>query len=71
MAKKVTLRTWAEQRFEKVPCSNTLRAWARDMKIYPFPEKVGREYLVLPDAIYIGNDHNKIAEYGSQATKPN
>lgn len=69
MTKKVTLRAWAESRFDPPPCNNTLRAWARNLWVYPYPEKVGREYRVVEDAIFIGNDYKKIAEYVPETQK--
>lgn len=52
---KITLHEWARRQFDKPPNRDTLRRWARDFKIYPLPEKVGREYLVTPDAKYRSN----------------
>lgn len=49
---KVTLEEWASTRFNPPPNLDTLRRWARDLKIYPFPQKVGRTYYVEPDAEY-------------------
>lgn len=60
---KLTLGAWAQKQFEKPPTTHTLRRWARDLKIFPFPQKVGREYLVDPDARYV--DHNKPRNYGT------
>lgn len=67
MSKKVTLQTWADANFAKLPHKNTLRAWARDCKIFPIPEKVGRDWLVEPSARYVGNDLSKVAEHVTQA----
>ncbi len=67
MSKKVTLQAWAEKHFAPPPAAKTLRAWARNLWIYPFPEKVGKEYRVIEDAIFIGRDHKKIAEYEPKA----
>jgi hypothetical protein len=67
VSKQITLHAWASARFDPVPHEKTLRRWARDLKIYPYPEKVGRSYLVIEDAIYIGNNFNKIAEYEPKA----
>lgn len=52
--KKITLAEWAAAQFAKVPHVNTLRKWAREKQIKPVPELVGREYLVLPHARYVG-----------------
>lgn len=53
-AKAITLAEWAAARFAKVPHVNTLRKWARERQIRPVPKLVGREYLVLPHAQYVG-----------------
>lgn len=52
--KKIALHDWASTQFAKVPHINTLRKWARTKQIKPAPELVGREYLVLPTARYVG-----------------
>jgi len=62
MAKKIPLTEWAEARYEPPPSIHTLRKWARDCRIFPIPEKVGRTYYVDAEARYI--DPNK---YGSTA----
>jgi hypothetical protein len=48
-----------EKRSKYAPPPNldTLRRWARDLKIFPFPQKVGRTYYVEPDAEY--RDHRQ------------
>jgi hypothetical protein len=63
MSKKITLQTWAGQRYETVPHRNTLQRWARDGWIFPLPEKHGREYVVEPHARFVGPnpDPNVIA----------
>jgi hypothetical protein len=53
-AKPITLHEWAEAQFAHVPHVNTLRKWARTKQIRPCPQLVGREYLVLPHARYVG-----------------
>jgi len=50
---KITLAKWAERNFDPPPHISTLRAWARDGKIYPPPLKVGRTYYVADDAVHI------------------
>lgn len=62
MAKKITLEAWAAERYTPPPSIHTLRRWARECRIFPLPEKIGRTYYVDPDARYI--DPNK---YGSAA----
>jgi hypothetical protein len=52
-AKLMTLETWAAEVYgSDAPCMNTLRAWARQSKIFPAPVKHGRAYYVTPDARY-------------------
>jgi hypothetical protein len=63
MKQKVTLEAWAAPRYCPPPSIKTLRRWARECRIFPAPEKVGRTYYVEPDARYIERDKN----YGSQA----
>jgi hypothetical protein len=60
MAKQITLRAWAEVRFDPVPSSKTLQRWARDCHIFPLPVKVGRDWRVNSDARYV--PHNEIAD---------
>jgi hypothetical protein len=53
MAAKVTLETWARLQFDPPPCRETLRRWARSLRIYPEPEKIGRTYYVDRNARYV------------------
>ncbi|MEI7375629.1 excisionase [Dickeya chrysanthemi] len=54
MTKLLTLEEWRERKYsDKPPTIQTLQRWARAGKIYPAPEKHGREYRVNEDAIYI------------------
>lgn len=46
----ITLQAWAERRFGIAPHRNTLHRWAKDGSIVPAPFKLGREYMVTPDA---------------------
>jgi hypothetical protein len=62
VTKKIPLEEWAQARYEPPPSIHTLRKWARECRIFPLPEKVGRAYYVEQDARYI--DPNK---YGSTA----
>lgn len=52
--KKITLEAWASARYEPAPKKDTLRRWARNLYIFPFPQKVGRTYYVEPTARYTG-----------------
>lgn len=54
---KITLEEWAKRHYQPPPNMDTLRRWARDLKIFPFPQKVGRTYYVQPDAEY--RDHRQ------------
>ena len=57
-SKLTTLESWAAERFgEHAPSIFTLRAWARDGKIYPLPQKIGRTYFVSHEAEYV-RDYN-------------
>lgn len=53
---KVTLRAWADKQWDPPPSVHTLRRWTREGRIFPWPEKRGREYFVDPDARYIEKD---------------
>ncbi|PWC10499.1 excisionase [Brenneria corticis] len=54
MTKLLTLEEWAKRNYEEPrPSQQTLWRWARNGKIYPAPEKHGREYRVREEAIYI------------------
>lgn len=52
MVAKITLEEWAKRHYQPAPNLDTLRRWAREMKIFPFPQKVGRTYYVDPNAEY-------------------
>lgn len=49
----LTLDVWDKRKFNKPHDIRTLRRWVREGRIYPKPEKVGREYQVRPDAVYL------------------
>jgi hypothetical protein len=49
---KITLEAWAALKFDPPPSIGTLRRWARAAKIQPQPSKIGRLYMVSPDAEY-------------------
>lgn len=60
MRKQITLEAWAEAQFDPPPSRYTLRKWARNCRIFPVPQKVGREYRVDPHARYIGNNYENM-----------
>ena len=51
--KLIPLKSWAATKFERVPHHKTLQRWARQGFIYPAPRKVGKEWLLTPDAEYV------------------
>lgn len=52
----IPIMTWAELVFpKKAPHRNTLRRWANEGRIYPQPEKVGKNWFVSPNAEYQGD----------------
>lgn len=54
MSKLIPLRDWAKAIYgTAAPKPPTLRNWAKNGKIFPCPEKHGREYFVMPDARYV------------------
>jgi hypothetical protein len=62
-AESVTLELWALSKFAPTPHPNTLRAWARDGKIIPQPNKIGRSYFVHPQAQHINElFQNRLAD---------
>lgn len=66
MSKKITLEAWAAQLYDPPPSIKTLRRWARECRIFPAPQKIGRTYYCEPDARYI--DPSKPASiYGTKA----
>jgi hypothetical protein len=61
--RKITLQAWAEMHYDPAPGIGTLRAWARDARILPPPQKIGRTYYVHPDARHIDDKTNNMAMY--------
>ncbi|QCG95028.1 excisionase [Azospirillum sp. TSA2s] len=51
--KLLTLEEWANANYASPPGIKTLQRWARERKIYPPPEKHGKEYKVQPGARYL------------------
>ena len=50
----ITLEGWAQRTYgHNAPHRNTLRRWAREARIYPLPEKHGRQYFVREDVSYV------------------
>lgn len=49
---KVSLEKWAAKNYDPPPHIDTLRAWARDGKIYPPAQKVGKAYYVDENAVF-------------------
>lgn len=65
---QISLEAWAAVRYTDPPIPRKrLQRWARDGWIYPMPEKLGKEYRVHPNAVFIGRDITKAAEYDSAA----
>lgn len=46
----ITLQAWAQKKFSPVPHHNTLHRWAKEGMIVPAPFKMGRDYMVTPNA---------------------
>jgi len=49
---KISLEKWGARNYDPAPHIDTLRGWARDGKIYPPPQKVGRAYYVDEHAVF-------------------
>ncbi|MEL4885675.1 excisionase [Pectobacterium betavasculorum] len=62
MGKLITLNEWCERNYSgNQPTIQTLQRWARAGKIYPAPEKHGREYRVNEDAVFINPKDYKLS----------
>ncbi|ORJ20050.1 excisionase [Rouxiella silvae] len=73
MSKWLTLEEWRDLKYKEYkPTVQTLQRWARDGKIYPAPEKHGRQYVVRTDAIYVNPTDVKTGEKikEAQSNKP-
>ena len=56
---KTTLEKWAAAQYgDSAPSIKTLRAWVRDARIYPLPQKHGRQYYIEESARYVGDFHD-------------
>ncbi len=53
MPKLLNLQEWASEIYSTPPSLSTLRRWVREGRIYPAPELHGKEYRLLPDAVYV------------------
>lgn len=69
--KLIRITTWAASKFEDVPADKTLWRWARGGRIWPPPKKVGRNWLVSPDARYVDRDDPVLGSviYGTPSKK--
>lgn len=57
--RKIGLQTWLDQTYGRdAPTRKTAQRWCKTGKIYPSPEKHGRDWMLVPDAIYVDKDHN-------------
>lgn len=62
MGKLITLNEWCDRNYSgNQPTIQTLQRWARAGKIYPAPEKHGREYRVSEDAVFINPKDYKLS----------
>ncbi|CAJ0773056.1 excisionase [Ralstonia chuxiongensis] len=50
---KISLSKWAAKNYDPPPHIDTLRAWARDGKIYPPAQKIGKAYYVDENAVHV------------------
>lgn len=56
MPRLVPLKEWAKLVFgDYAPHVNTLHRWVNDGRIYPQPQKVGKNWFVKPTAEYKGD----------------
>lgn len=56
--KLITLRAWAEARFDPPPAEKTLQRWARECWLFPVPMRFGRSYYIEPEARFVGPGSN-------------
>ncbi len=57
------LAEWAQRLSTRPPSARTLRRWVRNGNIFPRPRKLGRTYVVSPNARYIDpSDPNYLEE---------
>ena len=55
----ITLEEWAANRLgQNAPNRDTLRRWAREGKLYPNPQKIGRTYFLPKNAEYVTDYNN-------------
>lgn len=59
---KISLEKWAEKNFDPAPHISTLRAWVRQAKIYPQPQKLGRAYYVDENAVFALNAKPRLVD---------
>lgn len=52
---KIPLCDWASKHYSPPPSNWTLRRWAREGRIYPAPEKIGKTYYVDENATYLSD----------------
>lgn len=51
---KMTLQEWAIKQYgQHAPCKATLCSWARNGNLFPQPQKIGRQWLIDPNAQYV------------------
>ena len=50
---KISLSKWAARNYDPPPYIGTLRAWAREGKIYPPAQKIGKAYYVDENAVHV------------------
>lgn len=48
----ITLEAWIEQTYGGAVKIGTARRWCREGRIYPAPQKHGRQYFLAPEARY-------------------
>jgi hypothetical protein len=68
--KLIPIAEWAAREFSPVPGRRNLCRWARSGRIFPAPQKVGRELWVRENAIYTQSAKTpKVAEVGELNTE--
>lgn len=54
--KLLTIHQWAGAKFDRPPCEKTLQRWAREGLIWPPARKLGKAWMVPPNARKVDRD---------------
>ena len=60
---ELSLKIWAESKFNPAPSIRTLQIWARTGQIHPKPRKIGTRWLVQDSAEYRPLESKNYSEF--------